>query len=49
MTDLLDPELAAYDLVPPVERFALPGVGSNNVTLEMHTGTGDYVRIGTKR
>jgi homoserine kinase type II len=35
--------LDAYDLVPPVRPFELPGPGSNNDILGVHTGAGDFV------
>lgn len=35
--------LEAYDLVPPVEPFALNGQGVNNIARGIHTGAGDFV------
>lgn len=39
----LAPLLAAYDLKPPVEAFSLPRAGTNNRTIGVHTGAGDFV------
>lgn len=42
---LLDPAplRAAYDMAPPVELFALPRVGTNNLIVGVRTGAGDFV------
>lgn len=35
--------LDAYDLVPPVELYALPEEGKNNQSIGVHTGAGDFI------
>ena len=42
VSELSDPDLAAYDLTPPVTCFVLPA-GTNNSIVGLHTGVGDYV------
>ena len=37
-------ELQHYDLVPPITTFVLPAAGTNNTTLGIRTGAGQYVR-----
>lgn len=40
---LPEPALAAYDLTPPVAIFALAAVGTNNRTVGVRTGAGDFI------
>src|SRR3954454_6207984 len=35
--------LAVYNLVPPVDTFALPHEGKNNASIGIHTGAGDRI------
>ena len=35
--------LKHYDLKPPITQYDLPNTGSNNTTVGIHTGDGDYV------
>ncbi len=43
MIELANLLLAEYNLVPPVELFTLPAAGSNNRTLGVRTGGGEFV------
>ncbi len=39
----LDVHLGRYDLVPPVSTFAIAAAGTNNETLGVRAGDGEYV------